>query len=76
MSPASDEPRFSESRLAEEPNDRNENRFVGRGDARRIVLRDGKVLDQRDYYDLWGDILDNIPFVGKLYRLFMRKRFG
>jgi hypothetical protein len=44
--------------------------------ASRILLRDGKVLEQRDYYDLWGDIFDNIPFLGKGYRLFMRKRFG
>jgi limonene-1,2-epoxide hydrolase len=44
--------------------------------ASRIRLRDGKVLEQRDYYDLWGDILDNIPFVGKVYRPFVRKRFG
>ncbi len=44
--------------------------------ASRILLRNGKVLEQRDYYDLWGDIFDNIPFVGKGYRRFMRRRFG
>ena len=44
--------------------------------ASRILLRQGKILEQRDYYDLWGDIFDNIPFLGKGYRLFMRKRFG
>ena len=44
--------------------------------ATRILLRDGKILEQRDYYDLWGDIFDNIPFVRKAYRLFMRKAFG
>lgn len=44
--------------------------------ASRILLRDGKVLEQRDYYDLWGDIIDNIPFLRKGYRLFLRKRFG
>ncbi len=42
----------------------------------RIVLRDGKVAEQRDYYDLWGDIFDNIPGFRRLYRSFMRKRFG
>jgi hypothetical protein len=41
-----------------------------------IQLKDGKIVQQRDYYDLWGDIFDNIPFVGKAYRLFMRKVFG
>jgi hypothetical protein len=44
--------------------------------ASRILLREGKILEQRDYYDLWGDIFDNIPFLRKAYRLFMRKRFG
>ncbi len=44
--------------------------------ASRILLRDGRILEQRDYYDLWGDILDNIPFLGKAYRQFVRKRFG
>jgi hypothetical protein len=42
----------------------------------RILLRGGKIVEQRDYYDLWGDIFDNIPFFGKAYRLFMRKAFG
>lgn len=44
--------------------------------ASRILLRRGKIREQRDYYDLWGDILDNIPFLRKGYRRFMRKRFG
>ncbi len=44
--------------------------------ASRLALRDGRIVGQRDYYDLWGDILDNIPFVGKAYRSFMRRRFG
>jgi limonene-1,2-epoxide hydrolase len=42
----------------------------------RTILKDGKIIDQRDYYDLWGDILDNIKFIAKGYRRFMRKRFG
>ncbi|MBN1802198.1 MAG: nuclear transport factor 2 family protein [Candidatus Lokiarchaeota archaeon] len=45
--------------------------------ASRLKLNDkGKIIDQRDYYDLWGDIFDNIPFVAKGYRKFMRKMFG
>ncbi len=44
--------------------------------ASRILLREGKIVEQRDYYDLWGDIFDNIPLLGKAYRLFMRKAFG
>ena len=42
----------------------------------RITLRDGKIIEQRDYYDLWGDIIDNIPFLRRGYRRFMKKRFG
>ena len=45
--------------------------------ASRLTLNDnGKIISQRDYYDLWGDILDNIPGLGKGYRKFMRKMFG
>ncbi len=45
--------------------------------ASRITLNeDGKIIEQRDYYDLWGDIFDNIPFLANRYRKFMKKRFG
>jgi hypothetical protein len=45
--------------------------------ASRVTLNDlGKIIEQRDYYDLWGDIFDNIPRFGPLYRRFMRKKFG
>lgn len=36
----------------------------------------GKIIEQRDYYDLWGDIFDNIPRFGTRYRKFMKKKFG
>jgi hypothetical protein len=36
----------------------------------------GKIIKQRDYYDLWGDIIDNIPGISKGYRMFMQKVFG
>ncbi|MDC7235101.1 MAG: nuclear transport factor 2 family protein [Spirochaetales bacterium] len=42
----------------------------------RLTLEDGKIMEQRDYYDLWGDIFDNIPFMHKRYRRFMKKKFG
>ena len=43
----------------------------------RVTLNDeGRIAEQRDYYDLWGDIFDNIPFMAKRYRRFMRKKFG
>jgi len=45
--------------------------------ASRLTLNEqGKIIDQRDYYDLWGDIFDNIPGFRTLYRKFMRKVFG
>ena len=36
----------------------------------------GLVVRQRDYYDLWGDIFDNIPRFGRAYRRFMHRKFG
>ena len=45
--------------------------------ASRITINEkGKIIEQRDYYDLWGDIFDNIPRFGKAYRRFMKKKFG
>lgn len=46
------------------------------GASRLTINRDGKIYEQRDYYDLWGDIFDNIPRFGKMYRRFMKKKFG
>lgn len=43
----------------------------------RVTLNDErKIIEQRDYYDLWGDIFDNIPRFCKIYRKFMIKKFG
>jgi limonene-1,2-epoxide hydrolase len=46
------------------------------GSSRVTLNEEGKIIEQRDYYDLWGDIFDNIPRFGKVYRRFMKKRFG
>lgn len=46
------------------------------GATRLTLNEDGKIAFQRDYYDLWGDIFDNIPRFGKMYRRFMKKKFG
>jgi len=46
------------------------------GTSRLTLNENGKIAEQRDYYDLWGDIFDNIPRFGKAYRRFMKKRFG
>ena len=46
------------------------------GTSRVTINEAGKIAEQRDYYDLWGDIFDNIPRFGKAYRKFMAKKFG
>lgn len=46
------------------------------GISRITINSHGKIIEQRDYYDLWGDIFDNIPKFGKIYRKFMKKKFG
>lgn len=37
---------------------------------------DGRIIEQRDYFDLWGDIANGIPGFRRLYRWFMHKYFG
>jgi limonene-1,2-epoxide hydrolase len=45
--------------------------------ATKIVLsEDGLIKEQRDYYDLWGDIFNNIPRFGRMYRRFLIRKFG
>ena len=46
------------------------------GCTKLTLHEDGRIIEQRDYYDLWGDIFDNIPRFGKMYRRFMRRKFG
>ena len=46
------------------------------GSSRISLNEEGKIIQQRDYYDLWGDIFDNVPRFGKAYRRFMRRKFG
>jgi limonene-1,2-epoxide hydrolase len=46
------------------------------GTSRVTLNEEGKIIEQRDYYDLWGDIFDNIPRFGKAYRRFMKRKFG
>jgi len=46
------------------------------GSSRLTLNEEGKIKEQRDYYDLWGDIFDNIPRFGKAYRRFLIKKFG
>ena len=46
------------------------------GSSRVTLNEEGKIAEQRDYYDLWGDIFDNIPRIRKPYRRFMKRKFG
>ena len=46
------------------------------GCTKLTVHEDGRIISQRDYYDLWGDIFNGIPWFKKPYRRFMRKKFG
>lgn len=46
------------------------------GATRLTLHEDGRIIEQRDYYDLWGDIFNNIPRFKGLYRRFMHKYFG
>jgi limonene-1,2-epoxide hydrolase len=46
------------------------------GTSRVTLNEEGKIIEQRDYYDLWGDIFDNIPRFGRAYRRFMFRKFG
>ena len=46
------------------------------GASRLNVDDDGLITLHRDYYDLWGDSLDAIPVMGKMYRWFMKNVMG
>jgi len=36
----------------------------------------GQIIQQRDYYDLWGDIFANVPAMKRAYPRFMKWIFG
>ena len=46
------------------------------GSTKLTLHEDGRIIEQRDYFDLWGDIFNGIPFFKKSYRMFMRRVFG
>ncbi|MHC1719399.1 MAG: nuclear transport factor 2 family protein [Clostridiaceae bacterium] len=46
------------------------------GCTKLTIHDDGRIIEQRDYYDLWGDIFNGVPGFSKLYRKFMRRFFG
>ena len=46
------------------------------GATRLTFDSEGLIIEQRDYYDLWGDINDGIPIIRGIYRWFMSVFFG
>lgn len=46
------------------------------GATRLTFDSQGLITEQRDYYDLWGDIYAGIPLISGFYRWFMRVFFG
>lgn len=41
------------------------------GATRLRLDEDGRVIEHRDYFDLWGDTLGSMPGIGPLYRRFV-----
>jgi hypothetical protein len=46
------------------------------GSTKLTIAEDNRIIHQRDYFDLWGDIFNNIPWFYKLYRKIMKRYFG
>ncbi|MGL5540235.1 MAG: nuclear transport factor 2 family protein [Erysipelotrichaceae bacterium] len=46
------------------------------GCTKLTLNEEGKIISQRDYYDLWGDIFNGIPRFNKMYRKWMHRYFG
>jgi steroid delta-isomerase len=48
-------------------------RMTIEGTSRLTLDAQGKVAEHRDYYDPWGDTIDALPGISKLYRAIMKK---
>jgi hypothetical protein len=46
------------------------------GCSKLTLNEDNLIIHQRDYFDLWGDIFNGIPYFRKPYRRFLRRHFG
>jgi len=46
------------------------------GCSKFTLHEDGRIVGQRDYYDLWGDIFAGVPGMRKLYPAFMGRLFA
>jgi limonene-1,2-epoxide hydrolase len=46
------------------------------GSTKITIAEDHRIIHQRDYFDLWGDIFNEIPYFHRPYRRFMKRYFG
>ena len=46
------------------------------GCTKLTLAEEGRIIKQRDYFDIWGDIFNNIPWFHRSYRRFMHRYFG
>jgi limonene-1,2-epoxide hydrolase len=46
------------------------------GCTKLTIGADNRIIHQRDYFDLWGDIFNGIPWFHRAYRKFMHRTFG
>ena len=46
------------------------------GCTKLTLADDNRIIHQRDYFDLWGDIFNGIPRFKSIYRSFMRRHCG
>jgi limonene-1,2-epoxide hydrolase len=46
------------------------------GCTKLTLAKDGRIIQQRDYYDLLGDIFPNVPVMRKVYPKIMHRLFG
>ena len=46
------------------------------GSTKLTLHEDGRIIAQRDYFDMWGDIFNGIPYFKGPYRRFLRRKFG
>ena len=47
-----------------------------RGCTKLTLNQENQIVEQRDYFDIWGTILNGIPVLRKLYWKFMHRYFG
>lgn len=46
------------------------------GCSKLTLHEDGRIIHQRDYFDLWGDIFNEVPWFHRTYRRFLHRYFG